>query len=447
MTAADARQETLAVAAQTGGETSSWRKWLAFGTGVAIEILDDALQVVVVRVRPNGPFQVERAEIRAFRERPAVEWSEEFRAAVSGHDQSGATVIVPRRDVIVRHVSLSGVARRDMEAAITLRLRGLHPFADDDVAWCWTPVQGGALVGLMRLAILAKYESLFAEAGISVASFSFSATVLHAALRTYGRPGTPVLGFTETSPGLIELYGESAGGAIFSGEFRGSVSRATSVAIAELRLPVETAATNLELVLPVSAAPDAPVPDRALVYAAATVNACPWLAKHANFLPPERRAGQSHLWLLPTLALSIILLVGVVAMLSFGKYREKRYIAALTEEIARVRPASEKATAIDARIEHARTQIQLLDDFKGASQSDFEILGELTRLIQPPAWTNLVEIYPDYVVVSGEAEQAAPLLGILDSSPLFRNSEFASSVVRSGKNEMFRIKTLRKVKK
>ena len=58
-------------------------------------------------------------------------------------------------------------------------------------------------------------------------------------------------------------------------------------------------------------------------------------------------------------------------------------------------------------------------------QADLDVLNELTRLLPPPVWTSAVEIYPDSVVISGEAEQAAPLLKVLDSSPLFQNSEFA----------------------
>ena len=40
--------------------------------------------------------------------------------------------------------------------------------------------------------------------------------------------------------------------------------------------------------------------------------------------------------------------------------------------------------------------------------------------------------------------QRAPLLKALDSSPLFRNSEFAGPVGRNGEFETFRIKTLRR---
>ena len=47
-------------------------------------------------------------------------------------------------------------------------------------------------------------------------------------------------------------------------------------------------------------------------------------------------------------------------------------------------------------------------------------------------------------MISGEADQAAPLLKLLDSSPLFQNSEFALSVSRNAQTEQFRIRTLRR---
>ncbi len=81
--------------------------------------------------------------------------------------------------------------------------------------------------------------------------------------------------------------------------------------------------------------------------------------------------------------------------------------------------------------------------FAAVPQADLEVLNELTRLLAPPVWTSAVEIYPDSVVISGEAEQAAPLLKVLDSSPLFQNSEFAS-MTRSAQIEQFRIKTMRR---
>src|SRR6185312_14377085 len=109
-----------------------------------------------------------------------------------------------------------------------------------------------------------------------------------------------------------------------------------------------------------------------------------------------------------------------------------------------VEPAALRAQAAEKKIADARIKIAALDDIRRRPQADLDILNELTRLLQPPVWTSSIEIYTDSVVVSGEADQAAPLLKVLDSSPLFQNSEFALSVTRNGQTEVFRIKTMRR---
>lgn len=429
---------------------SGWRPWLAFGTGVAVEISRTSLEIAAVRLRPNGAELLRAATIEHIHERPAAEWSAQYQDAVRGIHSAGVTVLLPRADVIMRQVSLPGVSPRELEGALALRLRALHPFADDDVAWCWAPVRGGALVGLTRLATLSRYEALFAEAGIPVASFSFSATILHSALRIYGEPAIPVLAIARGADDSVgnssEIYGENAAGTVFSSEFTGAPERAAAAAIAQLRLPQETEPVRASDLLPIREASRAAV-DRPLLFAAALVAGAPLLARPANFLPPERRAGQSLLWLIPTAVLVLLLILAILGAFAIGPYRDRRTLETLHEQIKAAEPGAFRAAALDKRIAQERDQIQLLDQFRGRSQADFEILNELTRIVQPPAWTSSVEIYPDYVILAGEAEQAASLLKILDSSPYFQDSQFTSSVTRSvSKNEVFRIKTMRRHK-
>ena len=60
--------------------TTDYRKWLAFGTGVGIEIGNDELQVSIVRVRPSGIAVLGSATVTDFRTRPAAEWGAELQA-------------------------------------------------------------------------------------------------------------------------------------------------------------------------------------------------------------------------------------------------------------------------------------------------------------------------------------------------------------------------------
>ena len=77
------------------------------------------------------------------------------------------------------------------------------------------------------------------------------------------------------------------------------------------------------------------------------------------------------------------------------------------------------------------------------SKADLEILAELTRLLPPPTWLTQTEIGPQLIVISGETDQAAALLRILDASPYFEGSEFTAPPLKVDKAESFHIRTRR----
>jgi len=87
--------------------------------------------------------------------------------------------------------------------------------------------------------------------------------------------------------------------------------------------------------------------------------------------------------------------------------------------------------------------MQVLDAFKRRTRHDLDALTELTRLLEPPAWLNGLDMDQTTVVISGQIEQAAPLLKLIDNSPLFQNSEFVGQIARADKNEVFRIRSAR----
>ena len=98
---------------------------------------------------------------------------------------------------------------------------------------------------------------------------------------------------------------------------------------------------------------------------------------------------------------------------------------------------------MEGQVAAARARTRLLDDFQKRSKADLDALNELTRLLAPPAWLNSLELTRAGANLSGEAEQAASLLKILDASPMFRNSEFTMGITRIGGAEVFRVRTQR----
>ena len=429
------------------------RKLLAFGSGVGITVGATDLEVAAVRVRPTQIRVLGRVTIRNFAGRPAAEWGAEYARFLKslGAGRMSATVLLPRREAIVRQLALPGVARKDMEGAIRFQLDSLHPYGEDEVSWGWSRLAHGAvLVGIVRRATVEQYVQLFTEAGVAVCSFTFSAAAVHAAIRLNGagpkgRFGDGFIALSRSASGAVEVYGESAAHPVFSAEFELAPERAAGLALAELRLPPETAPRTLEEVLPT---PDInPVENdlsrNALPYATALAGACPRLAPSANVLPPEHRRLSSRAVFIPTLALAALVLLVAGAVMIYSKFAERQYLRRIDAEIAQLEPVARRAATLDRQIANMRERAQLLDKMRNQTRGDLDVFNELTKLVEAPAWTNSINLARDSVRVMGEAPQAALLPKILDGSPLFENS--ALDMVNRGPNgEVFQIHTGRR---
>src|SRR5438105_3739129 len=133
------------------------RKLLAFGSGVGIEIGATGLEVVAARVRPSRIEVLGRLVIENYAARPAAEWGAEYSRFLKsvGMGYLSATVLLPRREVIVRQVSLPGVGGKDMQSAIRFQMDNLHPYGEEEVVWGSSRLAYGAvLVGIVRREII-----------------------------------------------------------------------------------------------------------------------------------------------------------------------------------------------------------------------------------------------------------------------------------------------------
>jgi Tfp pilus assembly protein PilN len=432
-----------------------WRRAMAFGTGLGIAIGERNLEAAIVRARPSGATLIATTTVHDFRNRPAAEWGSELRRFLTAAHETrlAATVLLPRTEVIVRSVSLPGVADKDAAGALELQIDTLHPWFDPggrdvEVAWGWSRagqggLKGDVIVGLARNEVLSSYETLFEEAGIPMAAATFTPAVIHSALRIWSEAPASLLCFTADESGRTEIYGESESRSVFSAEFAVSRERALALARAELRMIPDHPARPLLEVLPVMTGTS--IAGSVLAYAAAIAGSAPRIANFANLLPPQRRASHDRVQYLFPAILGILLFVALMTVfIIYPAIDQKRYRGELESAARQLEPAAARAQALERKIIDNRNRTSLLDEIRRRPQADLDVLNELTRLLPPQVWTNVIEIYPDSVVISGEADQAAPLLKVLDSSPLFQNSEFALSVARNAQTAQFRIKTTRR---
>jgi len=357
-----------------------------------------------------------------------------------------ATVLLPRRETIVRQVPMRGVESKEMEAAIAFQLDALNPYGEEEVLFGWSALSGGAvLVGLVQRTVVDQYLQLFTEAGIAAGVFTFAAAALYGAIRLGPPPPSAFVALSRSLSSAIEVYGESPARPAFSAEFDLPAERAAALAAAELRLDPGIAPVALESLLPPPRVN--PVENdltrNALPYAAALAGACPHLGPLANLLPPDRRVSNSRAIFIPTAVLAALLLMVAGATLAWSAIEQHQYLKGLEAESARLEPQARRAAALDRQIAHAQSCAKLLVAFRVRTRQDLDALNELTRLLQPPVWTNQIDLARDSVAITGEAEQAAPLLKIVDASPLFQNSQF-NGISKVGAAEVFRMRVERR---
>jgi Tfp pilus assembly protein PilN len=435
-------QTALASSVAPAASASALRRARIFGTGFGIAISGGNLEAVIVRSRPSASVIVASTVVTGFASRPAAEWGSELLGflAGAGEPQLAATVVLPREEVIVRTMRLAGVAEKDIASAIDLQLDTIHPWEDEPVEWAWWRVTpSDVVVGVVRQSVLNHYETLFSEAGIPMAAATFSSAVIYASLRL--RQGAPasIFCYLSTAPGRIEVYGESEARPCFSAGFTLAPERALAVARAELRIAPDQPALELSQALPETSGASP------LAAAAALASSAPLLLRYANLLPAERRASHDRArYLLPIILGGLLALALLSVFVAFPLINEHRYNADLTAEFNRLQTPALRVQSIGKQLTAHRARIAALDDFRKRPQADLDVMNELVRLLPQQVWTDTIEIYPDRVVLAGQADQAAPLLKLLDGSPLFENSKFVTSVTRNGTFDQFRIETMRR---
>lgn len=430
---------------------SNFTKWLAIGAGVGIEIGREDLIVNVVRVRPSGARVLGELIIPHFRQQAAGEWGATYTRFVKklGFDHMAAIVLLPRDELTVRQVLMPGVADKDLASAIGYEIDALNPYSEgEDVAYDWARIgqTSSILIGITRRAALERYTALLSQAGIKVASLTFSAAAIYAASRLHSNP--PADGFLalEEIAGEVEIYGESPAKPLFSVRLEAPAERARMLAIAELRLPPEVEPVTLEDALPRPLA----VPEEydrsrgSLAYAAALSTACLRRPIQVNLLPVEQRQQTSRLRYVPSLVLSAVAMLLLVAVLAYPRYADRRFLDLVNAQIQQLEPQARKATEIDSQIVALRNRAATLDRFRRHTKQDLDTIQDLTKILTPPAWVGSLQLTRDSVAIAGEADQAAGLLKVLDSSGQVRNSAFTVPLTRVATGEIYSIRATRK---
>lgn len=424
------------------------RRSVAFGTGIGIRIGRDDLVLTVTRVRPAGIRVLGELTIARFREQTAAQWGARCLAFLRklGAGHLAATVLLPREDIVIRQISLPGVSDSDLAGAVRFQVDSLHPWPEEDAVYDFARITSSdaVLIAVTRRSVIDAWSTLFAEAGIKVAGFTVSAAAIWSALRLLNPPEHDFLAFSRN--GSFELYGESAAKPLFSASPDVNAERAIRLAVSELRLPPESEPVPLGSLLPrpVAVPEGTDVGHTALPYAASMTAACPHLSMRLNLLPEARRQASSRIRFVPTIVLAVVVVLAAAALLLWRRFENHRYLDELHTRIAALEPVAAHAVALERQIVETRNRTISLDTFRAHTKEDMDALSDLTRLLAPPAWLHSMQMNPREVALSGETDQAAALLRLLDTSPRFQNSQFTTPIARAGTVETFALRTQRR---
>jgi general secretion pathway protein L len=140
---------------------------------------------------------------------------------------------------------------------------------------------------------------------------------------------------------------------------------------------------------------------------------------------------------------SIVLLL-VVAVLAYPGYADRHYVGLLQAQIRVLDPLAKKAANEERETLNERNRSQTLDNFRQQTRQDLDALNALTHLLAPPAWVTSLQLTRSSVSITGEADQAAALIKLLDGSREFQGSGFSLPLQKSAGGELFTIRSSRK---
>ncbi|HIJ39563.1 MAG TPA: pilus assembly protein PilM [Deltaproteobacteria bacterium] len=159
-----------------------------------------------------------------------------------------------------------------------------------------------------------------------------------------------------------------------------------------------------------------------------------------NLMPAALRKKPNKAGQYVMLALAMLLILSAMAWGGGDIFSKRVYLGKLNETISQLE--TQVATIEKSRkgIKDVENQIDYLNALYSKSMSALDILKDLSERVPKTAWLRKFSFSEKGVTIDGWADSSSELIPALESSPLFKDVSFLSSITRdrSGK-EIFRI--------
>jgi len=159
-----------------------------------------------------------------------------------------------------------------------------------------------------------------------------------------------------------------------------------------------------------------------------------------NLLPVELRKKPNKAGYYTMFVLAGLVILSVIAWGGGNIVRQKLDLNQLNAEIKRMDGEIANIERIQTKCKKLEDQIDYLNALRGGRLPTLNILKDLSRRIPESAWVRKFDFSDKGVQIEGDADSASELIPLLETSPLFKDVAFLSSITKSkdGK-ERFRI--------
>lgn len=129
-------------------------------------------------------------------------------------------------------------------------------------------------------------------------------------------------------------------------------------------------------------------------------------------------------------ALALVAAGLVVGLIALPLHRQAQQIETLSAEVAKAKKVAESARKTQEEIDHLTALDRFLIERKTARPAKVALLDELTRITPDDSWLYRVRFSGDEVQTFGYSAAASNLIGPFDRSPLFKDPQFMSPLMR-----------------
>jgi general secretion pathway protein L len=150
-----------------------------------------------------------------------------------------------------------------------------------------------------------------------------------------------------------------------------------------------------------------------------------------NLLPLERRQPRKPTLQRLNLVLGLLALLLLTAILAIPLMRKAEQEEHLQAEITAVQKEATSVSALRKQLDELTQQAGFLVEAKVNAPVVIRVLDALTHLMPDGTWLYQFELNGKEVLMQGESPTSSTLIGLLETSPLFRNVTYRSPVTQN----------------